>query len=103
MHTKYSFRLIVPALLGMVLSVPSFAQDNAPASANPNAPAGKQMREAGREMKNAGSDTAAAAEDAFHGTTRAVKDTTVATEVKTALARGQARDSRRRLFFIDDL
>jgi hypothetical protein len=101
MNTKYSFRLIVPAaLLGMVLSVPSFAQDNAPASANPNAPAVKQMREA---MKNAGSDTAAAAEDAFHGTTRAVKDTTIATEVKTALARGQARDSRRRLFFIDDL
>jgi len=97
MNTKYSFRLIVPAaLFGMVLSVPSFAQDNAPAGAqynnapagaNPNAPAGEQMREAGREMTNAGSDTAAAADDAFHGTTRAVKDTTITTEVKTALER----------------
>jgi hyperosmotically inducible protein len=77
MNTKYSFKLIVPAVLfGMVLSVPSFAQDNAPASAqynnapaadNPNAPA--------------------AAEDAFPGTRCAVKDTTITAEVKTALKR----------------
>ena len=62
MDTKYSFRLIVPAILfGMVLSVPSFAQDSgAPATSNPNAPAGQQMREAGHEMENAGSDTVAA-------------------------------------------
>jgi hyperosmotically inducible protein len=95
MDTKYAFRLIVPSvLLGMVLSVPSFAQDNmapananasAPASGDPNAPAGQQMREAGREMKDAGSDTAAAAKDTFHGTERAVKDTTITAEVKTAL------------------
>jgi hypothetical protein len=41
MDTKYSFRLIVPAVLfGMVLSVPAFAQDNmAPANASANAPA----------------------------------------------------------------
>src|SRR5258707_470825 len=101
MDTKYAFRLIVPSvLLGMVLSVPSFAQDsmapanaNAPASANAsapasedaNAPAGQQMRAAGREMKDAGSDTAAAAKDTYHGTERAVKDTTITAEVKTAL------------------
>jgi hypothetical protein len=97
MNTKYSFKLIVPAVLfGMVLSVPAFAQDSAPASAqynnapasdNPNAPAGQQMHEAGQEMKDAGSNTAAAASDAFHGTTRAVKDTTITAEVKTALKR----------------
>jgi hypothetical protein len=98
MDTKYSFRLIVPAVLfGMVLSVPAFAQDNmAPAnanynSANPpasedaNAPAGQQMRAAGQEMKGAGSDTAAAAKDTFHGSERAVKDTTITAEVKEAL------------------
>jgi hyperosmotically inducible protein len=98
MDTKYSFRLIVPAVLfGMVLSVPAFAADNmAPAnpnynSANPpasedaNAPAGQQMRAAGREMKDAGSDTAAAAKDTFHGSERAVKDTTITAEVKQAL------------------
>ena len=95
MDTKYSFRLIVPAVLfGMVLSVPAFAQDNmapanasanAPASEDANAPAGQQMRAAGREMKGAGSDTAAAAKDTYHGTERAVKDTTITAEVKTAL------------------
>ena len=100
MATKYNFRLIVPAaLFGMVLSVPAFAQEmapannNAPASANAaapasedmNAPAGQQMRAAGREMKGAGEDTAAAAKDTFHGTERAVKDTTITAEVKSAL------------------
>jgi hyperosmotically inducible protein len=96
MDTKYSFRLIVPAVLfGMVLSVPSFAQDSAPnnpnaaapASEDMNAPAGQQMRSAGHEMKDAGSDTAAAAEDTYHGTERAIKDTTITAEVKTALKR----------------
>jgi hyperosmotically inducible protein len=93
MDTKYSFKLIVPAaLFGMVLSVPAFAQNNmAPDSANaatsenPNAPASDQMRAAGQEMKGAGSDTASAAKDTFHGTERAVKDTTITAEVKTAL------------------
>ena len=95
MDTKYSFRLIVPAVLfGMVLSVPAFAQDdmapanasaNAPASEDANAPAGQQMRAAGREMKGAGSDTAAAAKDTYHGSERAVKDTTITAEVKEAL------------------
>ena len=95
MDTKYSFRLIVPAVLfGMVLSLPAFAQDNmapasasanAPASEDANAPAGQQMRAAGQEMKGAGSDTAAAAKDTFHGSERAVKDTTITAEVKEAL------------------
>jgi len=96
MATKYNFRLIVPAaLFGMVLSVPAFAQEMAPANPNTNAaapasedmnaPAGQQMRAAGREMKDAGADTAAAAKDTFHGTTRAVKDTTITAEVKSAL------------------
>ena len=82
MATKYNFRLIVPAaLFGMVLSVPAFAQEMAPANPNANAaapasedmnaPAGQQMRAAGREMKGAGEDTAAAAKDTFHGTERA--------------------------------
>ena len=96
MATKYNFRLIVPAaLFGMVLSVPAFAQEMAPANPNTsaaapasedmNAPAGEQMRAAGREMKDAGADTAAAAKDTFHGTERAVKDTTITAEVKSAL------------------
>ena len=95
MATKYNFRLIVPAaLFGMVLSVPAFAQEMAPANPNANAapasedmnaPAGQQMRAAGREMKGAGEDTAAAAKDTFHGTERAVKDTTITAEVKSAL------------------
>jgi osmotically-inducible protein OsmY len=87
MDLKYSFRLIVPAVLfGMVLSVPAFAQDNpAPASSNPEAPASQQMRAAGRNMEGAGSDTVAAATDAYHGTKRAVKDTTITAEVKAAL------------------
>jgi hyperosmotically inducible periplasmic protein len=79
MKTRYAFNLIVPAFLfGMVLSVPSFAQD---------APASQDMHQAGKEMKQAGSDTAAAAEDAYHGTERAAKDTAITTEIKTALAR----------------
>jgi hypothetical protein len=97
MAIKYNFRLIVPAaLFGMVLAVPAFAQEmapanananynNAPASTDPNAPASQQMRAAGHEMKGAGEDTAAAAKDTFHGTTRAVKDTTITAEVKEAL------------------
>jgi Flp pilus assembly secretin CpaC len=96
MATKYAFRSIVPAaLFGMVLAVPAFAEDMAPANANTNAaapasedmnaPAGQQMRAAGREMKDAGADTAAAAKDTFHGTERAVKDTTITAEVKSAL------------------
>ena len=86
MDAKYSFRLIVPAILfGMVLSVPAFAQDSEPATSNPNAPASQQMRAAGHEMENAGSDTVAAATDAYHGTKRAVKDTTITAQVKAAL------------------
>ena len=87
MDTKYSFKLIVPAILfGMVLSVPAFAQDSsAPATSNPNAPAGQQMREAGHEMENAGSVTVAAGTDTYHATKRAVKDTTITAEVKAAL------------------
>ena len=92
MATKYNFRLIVPAaLFGMVMSVPAFAQEMAPANPNANAaapasedmnaPAGQQMRAAGREMKGAGEDTAAAAKDTFHGTERAVKDTTITADV----------------------
>src|SRR5258708_7480559 len=105
MDTKYAFRLIVPAVLfGVVLSVPALPHNNAPAGASyknapqspnasppasegKNAPPGQQMRAAGREMKGAGSDTAAAAKDTYHGTERAVKDTTITAEVKTALKR----------------
>ncbi len=78
---KYSFKLMVPAILfGMVLSVPAFAEDN-------NAPAGQQMNQAGDKVEQAGSDTAGAAKDAYHGTERVIKDTTITAEVKTALAR----------------
>ena len=81
MENKYSFKLIVPAILfGMVLAVPAYAQ-------SPNAPASQQMRDAGQNVEQAGSDTGAAAKDAYHGTVRAVKDTTITAEVKTALAR----------------
>ena len=81
MKIKYSFQLIVPAILfGMVLSVPSFAQDD-------NAPASQSMRQAGDKVAQAGSDTAAAAREAYHGTERVIKDTTITAEVKTALAR----------------
>ncbi|HKN01252.1 MAG TPA: BON domain-containing protein [Candidatus Binataceae bacterium] len=70
----------VPAILfGMVLSIPAFAQDN-------NAPASQQMHQAGEQVEQAGSDTAAAAKDAYHGSERAVKDTAITAEVKTALA-----------------
>ena len=79
MKIRYSFKLIVPAILfGMVLSVPCFAQD---------APASQSMHQAGQEVEQAGSDSAAAAKDAYHGTARAIKDTTITAEVKTALAR----------------
>ena len=67
MNAKYSFRLIVPAVLfGMVLSVPAFAQDSAPATTNPNAPASQQMKAAGQDMENAGADTVAAGTDTYH-------------------------------------
>ncbi|MGC1397100.1 BON domain-containing protein [Candidatus Binatus sp.] len=62
----------------MVLSIPAFAQ---------NEPASQQMDQAGQKIEQAGSDTAAAAKDAYSGTERAVKDTTITAEVKTALAR----------------
>ena len=77
MKTKHALKLVVPAILfGMVLSVPSFAQETA----------GQDMRQAGHEMKQAGSDTEMAAKDAFHGTKRATEDTTITAEVKTKLA-----------------
>ena len=81
MENKYSFKLIVPAILfGMVLAVPAYAQ-------SPNAPASQQMHDAGENVEQAGADTGAAAKDAYHGTVRAVKDTTITAEVKTALSR----------------
>ncbi len=81
MKIKYSFKLIVPAILfGMVLSVPAFAQ-------NDNAPASQSMHQAGNKVEQVGSDTADAAKDAYHGTERVIKDTTITAEVKTALAR----------------
>ncbi len=83
MKIKYSFKLVVPAiLLGMVMSVPAFAQ-------NSSAPASQDMHQAGQALENAGSDTATAAKDAYHGTARAIKDTTITAEVKTALKRDQ--------------
>ncbi len=79
MKTKGAFKLTVPAILfGMVLSVPSFAQDE---------PASQSMDQAGQKVEQAGSDSVAAAKDAYHGTERAVKDTTITAEVKTALTR----------------
>ncbi len=73
---QYSFKIIVPAILfGMVLTVPSFAQD---------APASTEMHQAGQEIKQVGSDTAAAAKNAYHGTGRAIEDTTITTKVKAA-------------------
>jgi hyperosmotically inducible periplasmic protein len=88
MNPRYSFRLIVPAILfGMVLSVPALAQDN-------NETASQSMHQAGQNVEQAGSDTAAAAKDAYHGTERAVQDTTITAEVKTELARDkQVRSS----------
>jgi hyperosmotically inducible periplasmic protein len=81
MKTRYAFKLIVPSVLfGMVLSVPSFAQE----------PASKDMQQAGQEMKQAGSDTAAAMTDAYRGTERATKDTAITAEIKTALARDKS-------------
>lgn len=81
MKIKYSFKLIVPAILfGMVLSVPAFAQDG-------NATASQSMHQAGDKVEQVGSDTAGAAKDAYHGTERVIKDTTITAEVKTALAR----------------
>jgi osmotically-inducible protein OsmY len=81
MKIEYPFKLIVPAILfGMVLAVPSFAQDD-------NAPASQSMHQAGDKVAQAGSDTAAAAKDAYHGTERVIKDTAITAEVKTALAR----------------
>jgi hyperosmotically inducible protein len=78
MENKYAFKLAVPAILfGLVLSVPLFAQDE---------PASQEMHQAGQKMEAAGSDTADAAKDAYHGTERAVKDTTITARVKTALA-----------------
>ena len=71
----------VPAILfGMVLSIPALAQDN-------NAPASQSMHQAGEQVEQAGSATVAAAKDAYHGTERAVKDTAITAQVKTALAR----------------
>ncbi|HKN15023.1 MAG TPA: BON domain-containing protein [Candidatus Binatus sp.] len=79
MKVKYSLKPVVPAiLLGMVLSIPAFAQDQ---------PAIQSMHQAGEKIEQAGSDTAAAAKDAYHGTERAVKDTAITAKVKTALAR----------------
>jgi hyperosmotically inducible protein len=81
MKTRYAFKLIVPSVLfGMVLSVPSFAQDSA----------SKDMQQAGQEMKQAGSDTAAAMTDAYRGTERATKDTAITAQIKTALARDKS-------------
>jgi hyperosmotically inducible periplasmic protein len=78
MQNNYAFKLAVPAILfGLVLSVPCFAQGG---------PAGQEMNQAGQKMEQAGSDTADAAKDAYHGTARAVKDTTITARVKTALA-----------------
>lgn len=83
MKIRHSFNLIVPTVLfGMVLSIPAFAQ---------NEPTSQQMDQAGQKIEQAGSDTAAAAKDAYSGTERAVKDTTITAEVKTALARDKER------------
>jgi hyperosmotically inducible protein len=77
MNTKYSFKIVVPTvLLGMVMAIPAFAQ---------NESAHDAMHSAGANMKQAGSDTAAAAEDVYTGTKRAVKDTTITAKIKTAL------------------
>ena len=77
MSTKYSFKLVVPAVLfGLVMAAPAFAQDESSHTA---------MHSAGENMKQAGSDTAAAAEDVYTGTKRAVKDTAITAKVKTAI------------------
>jgi hyperosmotically inducible protein len=83
MKNKCSFRLTIPSILfGMVLSVPALAQDD-------SSPASQSMHQAGQSVEQAGSDTATAAKDAYHGTKRAVEDTTITAGVKTALTRDQ--------------
>jgi hyperosmotically inducible periplasmic protein len=87
MKNKYSFKLIVPAVLfGMALSGPAFAQDSSASAPDKNAPASQQMDAAGHEMEQAGSDSGMAAKDAFHGTERATKDTAITADVKAKLA-----------------
>ena len=77
MNTKYSFKLVVPAVLfGLVMAAPAFAQDESAHTA---------MHSAGENIEQAGSDTAAAAKDVYTGTKRAVKDTAITTKIKTAL------------------
>jgi hyperosmotically inducible protein len=89
MKSRYQFKLIAPTVLfGVALSIPAFAQVNTNGN-DPNAPAtaGQDMHQAGQELKQAGADTAAAAADTYQGTKRAVKDTTITAEIKTALER----------------
>lgn len=97
MSTRYSFKLIAPSVvLGMMLSVPAFAQGNPNAgSSNAPATASQDMDQAGREMEQAGSDTTAAAMDTYQGTKRAVKDVTITAEVKAALERDKSIPSAR--------
>jgi hyperosmotically inducible periplasmic protein len=87
MKNKCAFKSIVPVVvLGLVVAAPGFAQDD-------NAPASQSMHHAGEMVEQAGSDTATAAKDAYHGTKRAVKDTSITAAVKTALARDKNVDS----------
>jgi hyperosmotically inducible protein len=76
---KHQLKLIVPAVIfGIAISLPAIAQDD-------NTPASQSMRRAGEKLEQAGSDTGSAAVDAYHGTKRAIADTTITAKVKTAL------------------
>ena len=76
---KRILALVQAAVLGISLALPAFAQETGGTSASTS-------------MHQAGEDTEGAAKNAYHGTTTALDDTRITTEVKTDLA--AAKDLR---------
>jgi hyperosmotically inducible protein len=68
--------LVQAVVLGIWLALPAFAQETGGTSASTS-------------MHQAGEDTEGAAKNAYHGTTTALDDTRITTEVKTDLAAAQ--------------
>src|SRR6202795_3083345 len=76
---KRILALVQAVVLGIWLALPAFAQETGGTSASTS-------------MHQAGEDTEGAAKNAYHGTTTALDDTRITTEVKTDLA--AAKDLR---------
>ena len=83
MKSSFGLKVLLPAVaLGMICTVPAFAQDASSTTTNTTTTNGSS---AGEKMNNAASSAGSAIKNAYNGAKTAISDTDITAKVKTAL------------------